>query len=406
VHENINQYSSIIINESGDTINDDEYVAVTVINNESIDADNKNIYIDKLNLKIKDITSINDTTYWDVLINGEKIEYYENNIFAYYFTNEHGLNRTLINFINKHKKVIKISKDEIDKQYGDGSVSKLFNSIVECNDLSNDVYNKILCASNRIYNKFKKEKMPVDKMLILFETGTITMTNDNLVFIREKYPDILLSFIIKNIDKYIELLDSDNVIFEEIVSLLKMNISDDLKMVLVNSVDEAISIEDKNYSEAVKIYILENNFCYEDIFYLFKIYDNTTDDMKNAIMKSIIKNISMIISNEVKMPYNILIAVLGKAFFDKENAKKILAINMAELDKSQIKKCFEEIGLYDYLSLFENKRPKFIVDPVNERILAILKDKNLIKNFGLDKKNNQYYRVQGKIFTNNHEGEK
>jgi hypothetical protein len=405
VHENINQYINIIISDSGDIINDDEDVAAKVINNEVVDDDKKNIYIRKINLKLMDITIIADTKYWDILINNDKIEYHENNIFAYYFTDEHGLNKTLIDFINTHRKTIRISGKEIDQKYGAGSISKLFNSIVECNDLSNDVYNKILCASNRIYNKFTKEQISEDKMLILFETGTIAMTNDNLAFIREKYPDILSSFIVKNIDKYIELIDPDNADFDEILSLLETDINDNSKIMLLENVDEAILIEGKNYSDIIKIYILENNFNYEDIPYLLEIYDNVTDEVRNTITKSMIANIDIIISNEIEIPYSILVIILENAFFDKERSKKILAINVAELDKNQIKKCFEIIELHDYLSLFENKRPKFIVDPVNEMILKVLKDKDIIKKYELDKRNNQYYRAQGKIFSNHHEGE-
>jgi hypothetical protein len=394
INRNFNHYIDIIINESGDMINDNENVAIALINNDDVDIDKKNAYIGKLHLIFEDITSINNVEYWDILIENDKIKCCEKNIFAYYFANEHGLNQIIIDFINRHKRAIKISKEEIDEQYGDGSFSRLFNDIVECNNLSNEIYKKILCESNRIYNKFSKEQMPIDKMLILVETGIIRMTNDNLVFIREKYPDILLSFIVMNINEYIELIESENVDIDEILSLIEQDINDDLKILILKNINVSISIKGKNYSNTVKAHIIENNFYYEDISYLLKIYDNTTDGMRNAIIQGIIKNVDLIVSNAVKIPYSVLIAIFGNTFFNKENEKKILAINIAELDKNQIKNCFEKIGLHDYLSVFENKRPKFVVDSVNESILKVLKNKSIIRKYELDKKNSQYYRVQ------------
>lgn len=51
--------------------------------------------------------------------------------------------------------------------------------------------------------------------------------------------------------------------------------------------------------------------------------------------------------------------------------------------------------LNDYLSLFEGKRPKFVVSNINHSLLTSFKKKNWITRFDIDKDNESYYRAYG-----------
>lgn len=52
--------------------------------------------------------------------------------------------------------------------------------------------------------------------------------------------------------------------------------------------------------------------------------------------------------------------------------------------------------LNDYLSLFEGKRPKFVVSNINHSLLTSFKKKNWITRFDIDKDNESYYRAYGR----------
>jgi hypothetical protein len=401
IHKNINQYLEIVINASNNIINDDEESILKILNNEDIDTDKKNSYINILNVVISNINDIKNTEYWETLLRDNKIKYCEENIFSYYFVEDHGLNQMLIDFINIHGKAINVSKQIIDDQYGEGSASKFINDIVECNELDNEVYKRIMLSSPWTYNKFSKEQISTDKIAILIDVGSIKMTKNNIIFIREKYPRLVLPFAIRNITEYIEIMGSDNVVFNEILSLLDKNMDDDLKIKMLQNTQETIPLKGKHYSEVVKQYILSNNFDFGDVSYLFDIFNSETENMKDIIISVLIKNTNRLLSDQVMMPYNILIMILGHDDLEDSKKKELLAANMSVFNINQIRCCFEILKLRDYLSVFEHRRPKFIATPVNKKILTILKDKHLIEKFWVDKKNNEYYRAQGKLFTAN-----
>jgi hypothetical protein len=235
------------------------------------------------------------------------------------------------------------------------------------------------------------------KMMILIQIGTILMTEKNIIFIRNNYPEHIYPFIIKNITKYIEITNKENILNEEFINLLEKDISDDDKIELIKKAQEKISIKDKKYSDSVKIFILKNNFCYDDIPSLFEIFNSQNDDVKNTIITVISWEIDLLLTDQFVVPSDILKALLKHREMDYFKKRSLFAKYIEKFNINQIKECFELMEARDYLQIFENKRPKIFINETNERILNVLKDKKLFEKYGIDKRNNQYYRVYGKI---------
>jgi hypothetical protein len=223
------------------------------------------------------------------------------------------------------------------------------------------------------------------------------MTETNLAFMREEYSNHVLSFAMKNIREYIGLINEDNVVYDELVDLLEEEIIDDDKIELLKKTQEEITIKDKSYSENVKIFILKNNFCSDDIPYLFEIFNNENDNMKDTIITVISWNIDLLLTDQFVVPSDILKILLKHKEMDYFKKKSLFAKYIKNFNTNQIKECLELMGAYDYLQLFENKRPKFFKDATNEKILNVMKEKRMIEKFGIDKRNNYYYRVYGRI---------
>jgi hypothetical protein len=395
IHTNMNIYMDIILNNGQETINDDEEAIIKILNNEDINDDNRLKYIQILKSVISDINTIGKKEYWDSLIRNDCIKNTEANILSYYFENENGLNQVLIEFINAHTGSVNINVDDLDNNYGENSASKFINNIIECNELSNGIYEKIISSSHWRYNEFDKSQISNDKILILINTKTILMTEANLVFMRNEYHIHLLPFIIKNIKGYIKLISGDNVIFEELISLLEKEIGDDDKINLINKTEEKISIKSKNYSENLKIQILKNNLYQDDISYLLEIFNNETENMRNNIIEVMATNIEILLTDQFTLPYDILKLILNYKGIDYFKKRSLFAKYIQEYNNNQIRECLTLMTAYDYLQLFENKRPKILIDEPNEIIMKAMKSKKLIKNYIIDNNNKRYYRVFG-----------
>lgn len=52
--------------------------------------------------------------------------------------------------------------------------------------------------------------------------------------------------------------------------------------------------------------------------------------------------------------------------------------------------------MYDFLSLFNRKRPKFEINEINKEILTIFKEKQWITKFEVDKNEKDFYRAYGR----------
>lgn len=67
---------------------------------------------------------------------------------------------------------------------------------------------------NRYYDSFSFENIEEDKMEILIKLGVIRMTPENLLFMREYYPNQVLMFIVKNYKEYTdEVINEDEIYF-------------------------------------------------------------------------------------------------------------------------------------------------------------------------------------------------
>ncbi|MNP73966.1 hypothetical protein D3C76_1707610 [compost metagenome] len=67
------------------------------------------------------------------------------------------------------------------------------------------------------------------------------------------------------------------------------------------------------------------------------------------------------------------------------------------LDKGQCKHYLSQLGLNDdFLSLFEQKRPKILLNDTNKRILEEFQSKYWITKFEVDDRDSNYYRAYGR----------
>lgn len=249
VNQNINKYFRVVLQISDGNIHDDENVAIAVFNNANLTTDYKHSYISALRTTITSIKEIADSSLWSSLLDADIVQYSEYNIMDCFNTVK--LNESVISYINRYDIDLDFSKTEYDED----AKEKLFDSVVICNGIDNSKYRQILVSLKFSYDAFDIADISDDKITILIDTNIIRMTDDNLKYIRENYHNQIFYYIRKSIEKYIDIVDETLFSREELLEILTWDISDKLKIRLLELSDEEISIIGKNYSPAVCLHM-------------------------------------------------------------------------------------------------------------------------------------------------------
>ena len=202
VNKNIDKYIGIILDNCNECINDEESIALAILNNSEVDIDHRKEYIRLLSTVIERIDAVLNKKMWNLLLQEKLVNYSENNILNYFYLSENGLDSFLIEFINDSNYNFEFDNNSINSNFGENSTSNFCNAIISCNDLTNERYEALLQALSMYYSSFSETGIEEDKVLILIKLCIIRMADSVLVFVRENYPDQLMQFITHNLDKY------------------------------------------------------------------------------------------------------------------------------------------------------------------------------------------------------------
>lgn len=397
-NENMNKYIRVILDEHPKQITDELEYALIILNNTELDNNLRNKYIQLLKTNIGKLKDVNDIELWRALIEKDIVDMTDGNLLDYYFEKEKQMDNTLIGFINNFKNNFELETDSINKKYGKDADSKLFVSIVKCNEINDDKYVELLKKFNRCYEAFSILNIDKNKISILIELQIIRMNADTLTFMRNNYEDSIMEYIVINIDKYLnETLSEDNFEYDEMIQIIAENIDEDKKIELMSFTDRPISISAKNYTNKIKKYILENNFDKSDIEYLINIFVDEDDNLKEVIKKIIVKNIETVVEAEFSVGFELLANLIDDEKVNEDNKKNLIIISIKNLKDIEIYKCFEKLNMLDYVNLFNGNKPKFEVNDSNERLLRALVEKGIINKFDIYSEDDiNYYIANGK----------
>ena len=392
VNSNIEQYAQDMLDNCEERIDDVDDVAIAFINNTNISQELKCKYIEFLNTTIDSLSLIEDTSLWEYCLDKGIIEFTEKNIVLYYFAKEE-FDLSLVNYINSFPDNINMKKVNIEDN---DKISQLFNACVKCIDINNEKYKQFLTSMHRVYySNFSIQNIPNDKMQILIDERIIRFTTDSLASLRENYDaDICYHYIKKNFDAYIENMTTEFFSFEELIEILEWDVSDVQKIELLNFTSKPISIVNKSYSVNIKIHILQNNLCDEDITYLRENYDIQEKQIRDFVLENAVDNINAIITNSNPISY-MLLCDLFKSGDVAENKKISLLITIIPvIEKEQCRNIFNLLERSDLASIFEpRKKPKFLIEKTNLQVLEAMKKKGWIYEYYTDN-DKEYYRIR------------
>ena len=388
VNQNINEYFDVILRISNGTIRDDENVAVAVLNNANLTTEHKQSYISALRTTITSIKEIADSSLWSSLLDADIVQYSECNIMDCF--NAVKLNESVISYINRCDVDLDFSKTEYDKD----AKEKLFDSVVICNDIDNSNYRQILVSLNFSYDTFDIAEISDDKITILIDTNIIRMTADNLKFMRENYPNQTFYYIRNSIEKYIDIVDETLFSQEELLEILTWDISDKLKIRLLELSDGEISIIGKNYSPAVCLHILNNNFAKSDLPDLFSSFEQWDNFIQAKIFDYAIRHIASIIDDPNSASQKLTNNLLHSERVNRDEKIDLFIAIIPVLCEDSIKGILPLLNLTDYLKIFDTRsRPKFEINDENEKLLVAFKKAGMIDNYKESSEKEGYYKI-------------
>lgn len=373
IEDNIVEYSKSILNNCDKKIDDTEDIIIKFLNNNKIEKEDKQKYIEFLSKEISEISRIKDQKLWNKLLIREKISYSEKNIIKYY--NEKELNKILIHFINLGKKELSFQDASED----------FFLEVHSCNKLKNKIYKNIIKTFGWYFeNGDFSKKISKEKMDILIELNIIKMTKENLNIIRKNYINNLKYFIKFNIKKYSELINSNLFSQEELLFILSTdNIEDNIKLKLLKFSNEKISIINRNYSANIQNYILKNNFNNKELSVIIKNFSKYHESTKNIIFDIITYNIYDIYDNLDKIPDELLEKILksNKIYTAEKEEILIRIIDISNKIKN-IENYLKYMNLREYKDISKKNKTLYVkISDFNKILLEKLLKRRYIENY-------------------------
>lgn len=336
-----------------------------------------------LESKIELVKEITDDSLWSALLDSQLVSHNENNIMDFF--NVFGTNDSFIRYINEYTGDLDFSKLECDNS----SKETLFNAVIRCNSIESQNYRQLLLALNIGSDEFNVAGITNDKVGILIDEKIIKMTADNLIFIRENYSEKNSQFIYRNIEDYIEIMNAD--LFSH---SLYWDVNEEFKLKLLEFSFEEIPIIGKNYSSAICLYIMNNNFMIAELTKLFSTFENWDASIRKRIFDYAIENMPIIIDNADSVSSVLENDILKSNYVDREYKIDLVIAMLPNLSVDDVKDLLLLLGLTGYLKIFEkNSRPKFKINSENEKLLEAFCKKKLIDNYVENSEKAGYYKI-------------
>ncbi|MDR0813708.1 MAG: hypothetical protein LBO63_06900 [Oscillospiraceae bacterium] len=398
VKDNIDGYIAVVLDTYDAEIDDERTDALAILNNENVSEEHKAEYIRVYKRIWYRLTDITDKSLWQLLIENKRVSHNVQNTLDYFSYCGYELTYELRRFI-VDSNIDSQDYTTIRKTYDDEALRELFNAVIKCNDLDNAYYSQILKSLDFSYsNSFDIEDISDDKVLILVDIGVIRMATDSLLFMREHYPNAVLPYITKNIEKYItEIIEGDSFEFDlkEVQCVVASNepgVTDKRKQRLLHAFCKPITAQNKAHSDTIKEYILLHNLDTGDLQHFILVYSREKANTKSAIERITVSNIDAIFENSYTIDKALVDKLLSCSDIPADTKQKLFALLLPNFDIAQCTQYLQQLKLNDLLSLFDGKLPLIHDSDINERILNIFKTNNWISSFALDKKSTDCFR--------------
>lgn len=387
---NMQAYIDIILKNCDGYINDDERIAISLINNDNVGYATKEQYIKLLSTKITELSEVTDTSIWTLMLVCKIVEISVKNVVDYFTMHE--MDAALIEFIN--------SESEVDfsltsEAYGEEKAINLFDAVSVCNEIDTEKYKKILIDLHYRFDRYEATEIADDKFKILIKENILEMDDDSLKYVRDKYPKHILAFIIRNFDEYLALQSAEIFSLDETLQILTWNVDDNKKIELLAITDKPISVINKRYTDAVNAHLIKYNLKVEDKPSLYENYSKYGSQTQTAINNLAISGYEEIIANDMNVDDALLSVLLLSGSIARGYKMALFTNAIPRLNEDTCINHFDELGLPDLKNIFTRGGSRRKYDKSDEvtTIFDALKVHRWIYDYRPDERNSEKYYI-------------
>lgn len=350
INHEINTYVENVYLKLENNVNEDEESLKMLLNNEDLDIKLKFKIIEKLNTKILDLSSLKEKEVKEKLLINNKVVPKWNNVIDYYKESEDKIDNSLVSYLNLEEIGNELSKQKLSKE--DESFEK---SLMLCNEISDENYDKFLNSCYFGWNKLDFKELRTNKVVSL-TNKRLTTTKSNYDLLRELFKNNHIKLLERNFNAVLEKLEDFECDENDMVLILRSDkISLNNKILYVSKLEEQIIIDSKKISELVGRLILQKGA---------KI------SLESNTLTSIVKSTDSI-----------------------EDSVKLTNLYLDSLNNPDLIEVVKSIG-YIYRELFvKQHKPTFKKTDYNHKLLNALKLRELINSFSVDRKDETQYRA-------------
>lgn len=205
----------------------------------------------------------------------------------------------------------------------------------------------------------------------------------------------VIPFIKKNLSNYVKMITEENYVRSELLDLLDEHVNDKMALTLLEFETAPISIRGKQYSEEVICHILDQNLDEKDMPYLIANYPMKQEKINSGIRRITKENIADIAKKQYQVSTELLDIIISDTSLSDEERGKVLAWNLAKVNRNKAKEYLRQMNLVKYIEMMEGKRPLVEMTEFNEIMLTEFKKKKWVSSFEEDAKKEGMYRGIG-----------
>ncbi|KRE69780.1 YobI family P-loop NTPase [Paenibacillus sp. Soil750] len=345
VEENINHYISNVY-LAQEIIHEDEAVLMILLNNSGITLELKQGIIQKQEIMIADLTQIEDTELWSVLlVNNRMLPTWENLIG---YLEKYNLDDAAIVYLNQTNNCEELSKNILTNLESTSGKELKYISIMIINsrNISYESFNIISKSLHRFIH-YPLNELPIQRIQSLINNRILALSPENFSELKQLDSDLDLQILLieKEPQKFIEQLSVYNLTPEEIVLLLRSRFFNaNEKWKIVQSINVSDLPTELESAEIITKLILENEIEINTEFLDYLMESQISIESKLRLMLSLIKDME----NEEIM---VNLTKLGSPFSDITERKRPL------LDSNVLtQKLVETLSQRDLISSYKDER--------------------------------------------------
>jgi hypothetical protein len=299
IDDNIEVYLNNILLKLDNNNNESQESVLAILNNSKVIEKTKIEFIKKVSFSIKELLKIKDLKIREILLKQNKIDIKWSNIIIFYL-GENAFSDVLVNYLNINEHYKLLSKDII--KYSEESIESNFTSDLINSNISLEAFSFLINSLSSQYNDGSQfSEIDESKMKLLIESKTIRLTKENFELIYEKFENLLIPLLEKNLTTYMNDYENYNLSYSNIIAIIDSKIfKPNQKKIIIENIDKKTLISNKNL--------------------LIKLGDFISDNKINISQR----NLEEVISNTKSLTNKIKITNLYFGTIQKENIRNII----------------------------------------------------------------------------------